>query len=90
MTIKTNLTKRQIQMRQKKAFTKNIIALDESVREIASLDELYNELLASKTKDKKELSIKKDEAAFAHDRILKLSLHVKHLLRKLESHETIK
>lgn len=77
-------------MRDKDGFTKDVIALDESMREIASLDELYNELLRSRASDKNELDMKKDEAKFARERILKLSLHIKNLVAKLESHETLK
>jgi len=77
-------------MSMKEDFTKDVIAVDESMREIASLDELYDELLSSKPADRKELDIKKDEAKFARERILKLSLHVKNLVEKLESHETLK
>jgi hypothetical protein len=71
-------------------FTRDVISVDESMREIASLDELYNELLRSKPSDKRELDMKKDEAKFARERILKLSLHIKNLVAKLESHETLK
>jgi hypothetical protein len=75
---------------RKAEFTKKIITIDESMREIESLAELYDELLASKPKDKRELDTKKEEARFARERILKLSLHVKHLLARVESHETLK
>ncbi|MBU2561787.1 MAG: hypothetical protein KKD17_05815 [Nanoarchaeota archaeon] len=70
--------------------SRHIIELDESMREIASLDELYNELVSSRAKDRKELTVKREEAVFARERILKLSLHVKNLLTKLESHEALK
>ncbi len=72
------------------AFNQKVIEVDESMREMAALDELYTELLSSKPADEKELGIKKDEAKFARDRILKLSLHVKNLVADLESHETLK
>lgn len=71
-------------------FTDQVIQIDESMREIASLDELYNELVASKPSDTKELEVKKDEARFARERMLKLSMHVKNLVKKLESHEHLK
>jgi hypothetical protein len=74
---------------KKADFTKKVIMVDESVREIASLDELYNELLSSKPADKKELTIKKEEAKFARERILKLSLHIKNLVSNMESDETL-
>jgi hypothetical protein len=77
-------------MNKKADFSKNVITIDESMREIASLDELYNDLVTAKPKDEKELAIKKEEAKFARERILKLSLHVKNLLTKLESHEALK
>ncbi len=71
-------------------FTDHVIQIDESMREIASLDELYNELISSKPGNHKELEVKKDEARFARERILKLSMHVKNLVKKLESHEHLK
>ena len=71
-------------------FTKQVIQVDESMREIASLDELYNELVESKPGNKNELEVKKDEARFARERMLKLSMHVKNLVKKLESHEHLK
>ena len=76
-------------MQKKFDFTEKIVTIDESFREMASLDELYNELLGSAAKDDKELMVKKEEAKFARDRILKLSLHVKNLVANLESDETL-
>jgi len=70
-------------------FTKYAIELDESMREIAALDELYSEITGSGISDDKELALKKDEARFARERMLKLSLHVKNLLAKMESGEKI-
>ncbi len=69
---------------------KKVVELDESMREISSLDELYNDLAMSKIKDAKELAVKKEEAKFARERMLKLSLHVRNLVRELESHETLR
>ena len=70
--------------------TKKMVTIDESMREIASLAELYDELLASRPDSNKELDLKKDEAKFARDRMLKLSLHAKNLLASVESHETVR
>ena len=70
--------------------TSKIVTIDESMREIASLAELYDELLASRPGSKNELDVKKDEAKFARDRMLKLSLHAKNLLASVESHESVR
>jgi hypothetical protein len=67
-----------------------IIELDESMREIAALGELYKDIVDSKPADEKELELRKDEAKFARDRILKLSLHAKNLLGTIESQEPLK
>ncbi|MBW2996713.1 hypothetical protein KY349_00060 [Candidatus Woesearchaeota archaeon] len=75
---------------RKAGFAQKIITVDESMREIESLAELYDELLASRPADKRVLNTKKDEAKFARDRILKLSLHVKNLLANMESQEPLK
>lgn len=72
-------------MKRKIELTKELVNIDESVREISSLAELYDELLASAPKGKRELDLKKDEAKFARDRILKLSLHVKSEIAHVES-----
>jgi hypothetical protein len=71
-------------MKRKIELTKELVNIDESVREIASLAELYDELLESAPKGKRELDLKKDEAKFARDRILKLSLHVKNEAARVE------
>jgi len=67
-----------------------MIEIDESLREISSLDELYAELVNSKPADERERSLKLDEAKFARERILKLSLHVKNLLGNVEAVDVIK
>jgi hypothetical protein len=71
-------------------FLKRMVEMDESMREIASLDELYNELVSTGSKDERELSVRKEEAMFARERMLKLSLHVKNLIAGMESEETLK
>lgn len=71
-------------------FAQKAIEIDESLREIAALDDLYDDLVRSEPANRHELEIKKDEAVFARERMLKLSLHVKNLLASLESRETIK
>jgi hypothetical protein len=71
-------------------FARKVIELDESMREISALDTLYDELVTSAPDTKRETESKKDEARFARERILKLSLHAKNLLASIESHETLK
>jgi hypothetical protein len=73
-----------------KAEVKRLVELDESAREIASLDELYMDLVNSRPKDRSELEMRQEEAKFARERILKLSLHIKNLLASVESEETPK
>jgi hypothetical protein len=68
-------------------FNRHIIEMDESLREIASLDELYKEL--NEQSQEKDL-MKKHEAKYARERMLKLSLHVKHLAEKMASHEHLR
>ncbi|MFH1064212.1 MAG: hypothetical protein V1729_03975 [Candidatus Woesearchaeota archaeon] len=70
--------------------TDYIIEIDESMREIAALDELYTELVGSSPESDREMKIKQDEAKFARDRILRLSMHIKNRLAKIESHEKLK
>ncbi|MBW2964051.1 hypothetical protein KY363_01200 [Candidatus Woesearchaeota archaeon] len=72
------------------SFAQKAIEIDESLREIAALDDLYDDLVRSQPENRHELEIKRDEARFARERMLKLSLHVKNLLASLESKETIK
>ncbi len=72
-----------------KGFTKSTIEIDESMREIATLEELYTELTSSSPEEDKELATRKDEAKFARERMLRLSLHVKNLLEKMESSEKL-
>ncbi len=67
-----------------------IIEVDESMREIAALDELYTEFISSSPESDRELKVKQDEAKFARDRILRLSMHVKNRLDRIESHEKLK
>ncbi|MBW2967708.1 hypothetical protein KY362_04425 [Candidatus Woesearchaeota archaeon] len=70
--------------RVKAEASERLLAIDESLREIASLDELYAELVGSEA-GSRDLDIKREEARFARDRLLRLSLHVKNLLAELES-----
>jgi hypothetical protein len=69
---------------------KDIVAIDESMREIAALDDLYSEIISSGANDARDLSVKKEEAMFARERVLKLSLHVKNLLGEIEPEEKLK
>ena len=69
---------------------RRMIEIDESLREISSLDELYAELVNSRPGDERERSLKLDEAKFARERILKLSLHVKNLLGNVEAVDPVK
>jgi hypothetical protein len=77
-------------MRKKADFVQKVIELDESIREIGALDGLYEELVKAAPEGKRDADVKKDEARFARDRILKLSLHAKNLIASIESHETLK
>ena len=72
---------------KKEDFTKKVVTIDESMREIASLDELYNDLLTSKPKTDAETESVKEQAKFARERMLRLSLHVKNILQKAEAQE---
>lgn len=74
---------------KKQDFTQRIISIDESVRELAALDELYTELISSKPSTELEVQSVKEQAKFAKERMLRLSLHVKNLLQKAESYEKV-
>lgn len=69
------------------SFNKYIIEMDESLREIASLDELYKEL---NEQNQEKNPMRRHEAKYARERMLKLSLHVKHLVEKIASHERLR
>jgi hypothetical protein len=71
-------------------FELKVVQLDESMREIGSLAALYEELVSASPESKRDIAVKRDEAKFARERMLKLSLHAKNVLSKLESDETLK
>ena len=71
-------------------FAMKIVELDETMREISALEGLYDDLVSSSPESKSEVEVKKEEARFARERMLKLSLHAKNLLASMESHETLK
>ncbi len=71
-------------------FAQKVIELDESFREIAALDELYGDIVHSTPASKQELETKKEEAKFAKERMLKLSLHAKNLLASIEASERLR
>jgi hypothetical protein len=76
-------------MNKKADFTKELITVDESMREIASLSELYEDLVNSSPRSKAEAESAREQAEFARERILKLSLLVKNTLEKAETHEHV-
>ncbi|MFC1753045.1 hypothetical protein ACFL96_06580 [Thermoproteota archaeon] len=63
--------------------------IKQSMIKIASLSEIYDELISSRPK-KGEAEQKRIEAEYARDQILKLSIHVKHLLQDLERKEVVR
>ncbi len=65
-----------------------LIELDESMREIEGLADLYENLVGESAKDRRDLDIRQEEARFARDRLLRLSLHIKNLLDVIESEES--
>ena len=73
-----------------KKVSQYLIQLDESFREIAALDELYDDIVNSNVGNKKKADMRCDEAKFARDRLLRLSLHVKHLIAEVEKEEQVK
>jgi hypothetical protein len=70
-------------------FSMKVIEAKESVLELSSLDELYSSLVSCSTKDENEKRLRTEEAKFARERMLKLSLHVKNLLSNLEKEENL-
>jgi hypothetical protein len=74
---------------KKQDFMTMVVSIDESMREILSLDELYTDLAASRPATEAEADSVKEQAKFAKERILRLSLHVKNLLRKAEAQEKV-
>ncbi|MFC1723311.1 hypothetical protein ACFL0V_04180 [Nanoarchaeota archaeon] len=63
---------------------KKLAELDESFREIESLADLY-EGLVGEAAPREELGVRREEARFVRDRLLRLSLHAKHLTEKIET-----
>lgn len=74
---------------QRQDFTNKVITIDESMREISALDELYNELIASKPATELEAESIREQARFARERMLRLSLHIKNILQKAEAQEKV-
>ena len=61
----------------------------QSMVKISSLSDIYSDLVESRPK-KEEAEQKRIEAEYARDQVLKLSLHVKHILQDVERKEKIK
>ncbi len=64
---------------------KKLIEIDESFREIEGLADLYEGLVEEEAGDKQDLDIRKEEAKFARDRLLRISLHVKNQLERIQT-----
>ncbi|NQU78998.1 hypothetical protein HQ545_04480 [Candidatus Woesearchaeota archaeon] len=65
-------------------FRERMLSIDESMREISALDELYEDIVNAGVDSNEDIIVRKEEAKFAKERMLKLSLHVKHMLEGLE------
>jgi hypothetical protein len=76
-------------MDKQKDLTQEIITIDESMREMTSLAELYEDLLKTTPKSDAEAASIKEQASFARERILKLSLHVKNTLELAKTQERL-
>ena len=62
--------------------SKEISLIKQSVQEITALDEIYSDIISSKINNSSELELKQEEAKFARNRILKLSLNLKNIIEK--------
>lgn len=68
-----------------KLLEQELAEVDESFREIEGLADLYESLVEEEATDKTDLEIREEEARFARDRLLRLSLHVKNVIEKIET-----
>ena len=62
----------------------NLDVIRESIREISTLDEIYSEIVSSKPQNKAENELKQEEAKFSRDQILKISLNIRNIIKKLK------
>jgi hypothetical protein len=69
---------------EKKRALKQIAMLEENMKEIDLIADMYESILLTPAKSEQEASAKSTEAKFARERMLKLSLHSRHLLSELE------
>ena len=60
-----------------------LLKLRKSIAQVTTLSEIYNEIVNSRF-SKEEATQKRLEAEYARDQILKLSVHIKHLLKEIE------
>ncbi len=58
--------------------------LEEGFREIDSLASLYEQLVEG-AENERQLEVQKEEAKFARDRLLRLSLHAKNMIKDIET-----
>jgi len=70
-------------------FDEEMSIIRQSMIKIASLSDIYDELINSRPKPG-EAEQRRIEAEYARDQILKLSMHVKHILSKMEQQEAVK
>ena len=60
-----------------------LLRLRKSIAQVTTLSEIYSEIVNSRF-SKDEAVQKRLEAEYARDQILKLSVHIKHLLKEIE------
>lgn len=60
-----------------------LLRLRKSVVQISTLSDIYSDIVNSRF-SKNEATQKRLEAEYARDQVLKLSVHVKHLLKEIE------
>jgi glutaredoxin-related protein len=63
--------------------TECLVAIDESLREISVLEELYTDMFTD-SNILQEAEIRREEAKFARERVLKLSLHIRNMVENLK------
>ena len=67
------------------ALEQKFAEIDESFREMEGLADLYEGLVGEGATDKIDLDIRKEEAKFARDRLLRLSLHAKNIIERIQT-----
>ncbi|MFQ5475222.1 MAG: hypothetical protein ACE5DM_05290 [Candidatus Nanoarchaeia archaeon] len=63
----------------------DLVVMKRTMIQVASLAEVYDEIISSSGNEQKRL-----EAEYARDQILKLSMHLKHILQDVERKEAVK